>query len=295
MPAETAPLVSVVVPTKDRPRALERCLAALAAQTLAERLEIVVVDDGSLATHDIERIVSKHTSARLLRGSGGPAAARNNGAGVAAGSFLCFTDDDCEPEPEWAERLVACLENGADAAAGVTLAGAGALAAASELTAHAPAAVPFSGESDLAFAPSNNLACTREAFTATPFDESYPGAAGEDRDWCARLVAGGYVLRSAPAARLVHHQELTFDRFLRQQARYGRAAFQYRRAPTRRPLEPPGFYVRLLRRAFGQGATVGILVCVAQVATAIGYLDGWLAGRKSRRDAPPRSERQPPM
>jgi hypothetical protein len=36
--------------------------------------------------------------------------------------------------------------------------------------------------SDLSFAATNNLACTRAVFEATPFDESYPRAAGEDRD-----------------------------------------------------------------------------------------------------------------
>jgi glycosyltransferase involved in cell wall biosynthesis len=40
------PALSVVVPTRDRPTALERCLAALARQT-APSLEVVVVDDAA--------------------------------------------------------------------------------------------------------------------------------------------------------------------------------------------------------------------------------------------------------
>ena len=41
------PDVSVIVPTRDRPAALERCLRALSRQTLGDALEIIVVDDGS--------------------------------------------------------------------------------------------------------------------------------------------------------------------------------------------------------------------------------------------------------
>ena len=42
------PSVSIVVPTRDRPLALARCLAAIERlDHPAERLEVVVVDDGS--------------------------------------------------------------------------------------------------------------------------------------------------------------------------------------------------------------------------------------------------------
>jgi glycosyltransferase involved in cell wall biosynthesis len=277
------PFISVVVPTRNRPLALNRCLDALAAQTVAERLEVIVVDDGSLAEEEVASIIARHRRARLIRrGSGGPAAARNAGALDAGGAFLCFTDDDCEPQRDWVENLVNRLQQGADAAAGTTLSRGGVLAAASEITAHAPAAVRPSGGSDLAFAPSNNLACTKAAFEATPFDESYPDAAGEDREWCARLTAAGYVLHAEPKAQIIHHQELTFGRFLRQQARYGRGAFRFRRIGERRPLEPAGFYKALLRRAFADSFSVGLLVCLAQAATAAGFVHAWAVERGSR-------------
>ena len=273
----------MVVPTRDRPLALHRCLDALAAQTVADRLEVIVVDDGSLAEDEVAGIVASHRLARLIRRrSGGPAAARNAGALEAAGAFLCFTDDDCEPQPDWAEYLVKRLQRGADAAAGTTLSCGGVLAAASEITAHAPAAAQPPAGSDLPFAPSNNLACTKDAFEATPFDESYPDAAAEDREWCARLTGAGYVLHAEPKARIIHHQELTFGRFLRQQARYGRGAFRFRRIGGRRPLESAGFYKALLRRAFADSVSLGVLVCVAQAATAAGFVQAWALERGNR-------------
>jgi glycosyltransferase involved in cell wall biosynthesis len=271
------PRISVIVPTRDRPRALARCLEALAAQTVADTLEVIVVDDGSIAARDVRETVALHRHARLIRGAGvGPATARNRGAQHARGAALCFTDDDCVPDEKWAERLAEALDRGADAAAGTTLSGEGALAEASEFVARAPAAATGHDRS-LPFAPSNNLACKRTVFEIIQFDESYPTAAGEDREWCARLNAAGYVLRLEEEARLVHYQDLTLGRFLGQQLRYGEGAYRFRRGCGEgRLLEPRSFYTTLLRRAFKERIQVGLLVSVAQVATAAGFGRAWL-------------------
>ena len=277
----TEPFISVVVPTRDRPEALAACIEALSAQTAVDRLEVVVVDDGSVAANDVAAVVARHPSARLVRlDAAGPAAARNAGAQRARGAILCFTDDDCVPWADWAERLAGAIERGADAAAGATLSSGGALADASEIVAHAPGAVRPSGGSGLSFAPSNNLACTKTVFEAVPFDQSYPDAAAEDREWCARLLAAGYVLRSEPAACVEHRQDLTLRRFLSRQVRYGRGAYRFRRHNVDGRLEPLGFYTALLQQAFAQSFTVGLLVTAAQAATAFGFVLGWAGLRR---------------
>jgi glycosyltransferase involved in cell wall biosynthesis len=279
------PRISVVVPTRDRPESLRRCLDALATQTVLDELEVIVIDDGSAAAAEIEDVVEGHPSALLIRQRhSGPASARNLGAANSRGEFVCFTDDDCEPSPAWAEHLVRAIESGADAAAGRTLNGdpGSALAAASELIAGAPALLNRPSPGELTFAPSNNLACRAEILSEVPFDERYPVAAGEDRDWCRRLLAKGYVLRSEPAALLVHRPEPTLRGFLRQQVRYGRGAFWFRRRGLeRQPLESPHFYLMLLRSSFRQGLRTGVLVTVAQAATAVGFLLAW-AGERER-------------
>lgn len=277
-----AVLASVIVPTRDRLRPLERCLAALGQQSY-EPIEVLVVDDGSRSS-GLAALVAAY-DARLIPGPRrGPAAARNAGAHAATGAFLCFTDDDCEPESEWVEWLVRRLRSGADAVAGTTASAGGALADASELAAHAPAGVAPPPGSDVAFSPTNNLACTRETLEATPFDESFPDAAGEDREWCARLTGDGRVLAVEPRARIAHRQRLTLLTFLRQQARYGRGAFRFRRrsGPTR-PFEAAGFYAALVRAAFRQGVLVGLLLTAAQAATAAGYASGWLQSSRLAR------------
>jgi glycosyltransferase involved in cell wall biosynthesis len=267
--------LSVVVPTRDRPERLAVCLAALERQTVPE-IEIVVVDDASRDAGAVAAAVAGAPRARLVRGEGrGPAAARNRGARAAEGAIVCFTDDDCEPEPGWAAGLAARITAADDvhAAAGPTRNARPEnpyAAAAQSIASHlAEATVDAAGR--MRFAPTSNLACRAEVLTALPFDERYPLAAGEDRDWCARLVGSGRTLLFEPAAVVRHHQELGARSFWRQQVRYGRGAYRFRADHgTLRRLEPPAFYAGLLRRGFAAGARAGALVCLAQAATAWG-------------------------
>jgi glycosyltransferase involved in cell wall biosynthesis len=266
--------VSVVVPTRDRPDRLARCLAALDRQTQPD-LEIVVVDDASRDADAVLAAVTAVSRARLVRGEGrGPAAARNAGWRAAYAPVVCFTDDDCEPVAGWAEALTARVRAGHAAAAGPTRNGrpGNVLAAAAQAIAtHLAEATMDPATGRMRFAPTSNLACTAEVLHRVPFDERYPLAAGEDRDWCARLLAAGHDLVFEPGARVDHHQELSPSGFWRQQVRYGRGAFRFRsdHRTLTRP-EPLGFYTGLLRRGFAEGPAAGLLVGVAQVATAVG-------------------------
>jgi glycosyltransferase involved in cell wall biosynthesis len=104
MPVSTPdPRFSVVVCSLNGERHLGRCLAALAAQT-HDAYEVVVVDDGSIdATGAIAEAagvrVERHPSPRGL------SAARNAGIRASRGTIVAFTDDDCEPAPNWLVEL----------------------------------------------------------------------------------------------------------------------------------------------------------------------------------------------
>ena len=254
-------MISVVVATRDRPAALARCLAALARQR-ARSLEVVVVDDGGDVRAPAVRVVRA--------GGAGPAAARNLGTRAARGSVICFTDDDCEPDPDWAQRLAdACAGGGA--AAGTTIAdpAAGAAAAAAQLLTNTlMLASTDSQTGGLRFAPTCNLACDADTLRALPFDERFALAAGEDRDWCARLVARGGVLRHVPGAVVVHRPQLGVRGLVRQQMRYGRGAVGYRAGGG--SLAGVAFYRRLAHEAARAGAGVAALVALAQVSVAAG-------------------------
>jgi len=276
--------ISVVVVTRDRPAALRRCLAALARQTVA--VQVVVVDDGSADCTSVPAIVARagdggiELDARVIASGGrGPAGARNAGAGAAAGAIVCFTDDDCAPRPRWAQDLSAACPAGG-AAAGTTLAdpAAGRAAAASQLITHAlqmasllPAGPGAErGAPRLGFAPTCNLACRADVARALPFDEAFPLAAGEDRDWCSRLRAAGVELRFVPEAVVEHHPCMGPLGLVRQQVRYGRGAVRYRAAAGGRRLSGRAFYLRLARDAVRAGPAVAALVVAAQAAVAAG-------------------------
>jgi glycosyltransferase involved in cell wall biosynthesis len=101
------PLVSVVVPTVDRPHRLGRLLSALRAQTLrSDSFEVIVVADGASPETLALLARAQHDDGLRIRiaqhdARGGPAAARNTGWRLAAAPLVAFTDDDCVPAPEW--------------------------------------------------------------------------------------------------------------------------------------------------------------------------------------------------
>ena len=267
-------MISVVVPTCDRAAALARCLAALARQQASSPLEIIVVNDGRAA-------VDAPGARVIASAGGGPAAARNRGARAARGCVVCFTDDDCAPGPRWAQRLVdACVDGGA--AAGTTIADpdAGAAGAAAQLLANTLLATSRDGAGGLRFAPTCNLACHAATLATLPFDESFALAAGEDRDWCARLVAGGTPLRHVPEAVVVHRPQLGVRGLVRQQRRYGRGAVAFARAGGA-PADA-GFYRELARRSARAGVGTAALVALAQASVAAGAAAELLQQRLAR-------------
>ena len=277
--------IAAIVPTRNRPHSLARCLDALDRQEGAPQLEVVIVDDGSVDARAVAQAVARSERARLVRSdrSEGPAAARNRGAAEAAADVLLFTDDDCEPAPGWAARLAAAIDAGAEVVAGVTVNGSphDPLASASETILSYVQDRARGHDSTTVFAATNNVGAPAEVLKHVRFDEAY--RYGEDRDWCARVLAAGYSLRVEPGALVVHRQNLQLSSFLRQQFGYGRGAYLFRRRHGAfGRFEAPSFYTGLLGRGFEQGVLPGILVGVAQAATAAGFFREALAAKQRR-------------
>lgn len=116
-----SPQASVIIPTRNRPRAVERCLDALAEQTMPDgTFEVIVVDDGSTTPLELDaaRWLGKFPLKVIRQANTGPAGARNRGVDAARGEFIAFTDDDCRPIPQWLEIMVAALQNTPEALVG---------------------------------------------------------------------------------------------------------------------------------------------------------------------------------
>lgn len=92
-------VLTVVVPTRDRPALLRRAVASALAQDLPD-VEVVVVDDGSSTPPqlppDPRLRVLRHERPR------GGAAARNTGTRAGTGRFVTYLDDDDELLPSMA-------------------------------------------------------------------------------------------------------------------------------------------------------------------------------------------------
>jgi glycosyltransferase involved in cell wall biosynthesis len=102
------PALSVIICSLNGAEGLGRCLRALESQTIRPALELIVVDDGSTdSTSDVARAHGVH----LVRHGEcrGLAAARNSGVRVASAPIVAFLDDDCEPDVDWSEKLIAAF------------------------------------------------------------------------------------------------------------------------------------------------------------------------------------------
>jgi hypothetical protein len=109
-------LVSVVLPTRDRPDLLVRAIDSVLGQS-HHHWELLVVDDGD----DRERV------ARLVDGLADPrvryveserrgsAAARNAGLAAATGSLVAYLDDDNVMQPSWLRAVAWAFDRWPDA------------------------------------------------------------------------------------------------------------------------------------------------------------------------------------
>lgn len=111
-PLAERPLVSVVVPTLNRPRMLRDALESVCRQS-HENWEAIVVNDGGADVTAVLDALPRAVGTRIRRislpVSRGPAAARNAGIKVAQGEVVAFLDDDDLHAPIHIERLVAGL------------------------------------------------------------------------------------------------------------------------------------------------------------------------------------------
>lgn len=105
------PLISIVIPCFRQGRYLPGAIDSALAQT-HQRVEVIVVNDGSDDNTDEEAARYGDRITYLARQNGGVSAARNAGAAVAQGGYLLFLDADDLLHPEAVARLVATV--GAD-------------------------------------------------------------------------------------------------------------------------------------------------------------------------------------
>lgn len=103
------PALSVVVVTRDTFRTLRPILAAIAAQTIAARLEVILVAPRSASDAIPTDLTGAFHATQVVQvpavGNRGAAAA--HGVRLASAPIVALSENHCFPEPDWAERSLA--------------------------------------------------------------------------------------------------------------------------------------------------------------------------------------------
>jgi GT2 family glycosyltransferase len=257
----------------------------------------VVVDDGNAEPLETRcAAVSDIAGIRWVRlaENAGPAAARNEGARAARGTYLAFIDDDCLADRAWLGRLLTALQAnpGAAVGGGVVARSGGNICCAADQTILDVAYAHYNADpSHARFFATLNLAVPAEAFRQIGgFNPDYRTA--EDREFCARWIAGGRRLVAAPDAIVVHAATSSLGRFWRRHYAFGKGAYDFRSRHTRPGgrrirLEPAAYYGRLLldplrHAGIPAGAATCVLVALSQVASALGFLAARRAAHTSK-------------
>lgn len=101
-----SPLVSIIIPTRDREEILSYCLSTLIKQTGAS-YEIIVVDTSS--TEYTQNLLKKFPTIINIRLGNIPRSSglgRNVGISKASGEIVAFLDDDCIVRPGWLKGII---------------------------------------------------------------------------------------------------------------------------------------------------------------------------------------------
>ncbi len=106
-----APLVSVVIPTRERPQQVAACVRSLLSLAYPpSRYEIIVVDNAPLTSATAELIRRRYGDSSQVgyvrENRPGVSNARNRGLAVAQGDVVAFVDDDELVDEHWLAGLV---------------------------------------------------------------------------------------------------------------------------------------------------------------------------------------------
>ena len=105
----SSPLISVILPTKDRPDLLRRAVDSVLDQAYGN-WELLVVDDASEPTQPPWATEVGGRVRWLQSGGKGLGHARNHGLDSADGELIAFLDDDNSMNPHWLNAVVSTFE-----------------------------------------------------------------------------------------------------------------------------------------------------------------------------------------
>jgi GT2 family glycosyltransferase len=222
-----APLVSVIIPTRDRLDLLRTAVTGVLERTDYPAIELIVVDNGSEAPETLAYLaeLDRRSDARVLR-IDAPfnfSTLNNSAAAAARGELLLFLNNDIEVVDQgWLREMVAhalrrevgavgsllLYPDGTVQHAGVAIGVDGEVARHVGLRERPEAVETLLGatERPVSAVTAACMAIRRELFLALGGFDPALSVAYNDVDMCLRLGRAGYRVVWTPAARLVHHE-----------------------------------------------------------------------------------------
>lgn len=216
------PSISAVVCARNAQTTLDECLRHLRGLDYPE-LEVLVVDDGS--TDGTAGCALRHDVEVIRLEPSGLSRARTAGARAARGEIVAFIDSDAFPPPEWPYLLALGFDTPAVGGVG----GPNLPPRDDPLIAQAVARAPggpthvLLSDDRAEHLPGCNMAFWRELILELDGFDPVFTAAGDDVDFCWRVLDAGWELAFHPAAFVWHRRRSDLRAYARQQRGYGRA------------------------------------------------------------------------
>jgi glycosyltransferase involved in cell wall biosynthesis len=202
------PVVSVIVPAYIRNNFEKNCLFRLIQNLNNQTFEIkriIIVDDFSPYEYKIPNLVLYHR----LKMNGGAGKARNKGIEIALdldSDLILFTDIDCVPDTNWVKSHVDTFtfDRNAHIVSGNTKSfNKNWFGKYHELNGTLNGRI-FKGSDLLLYGPTCNLSITKKVAESVKFNEAFPGAAGEDIEFCFRAAEKGFNIKYSEYAVTYH-------------------------------------------------------------------------------------------
>jgi GT2 family glycosyltransferase len=225
-PRTTSPKISIVIPTKDAPDLLSRCLKSLFENTSYSNFEVILIDNDTSDRDAIELMRVYPVRRVYLPNPFNFSRANNLGAETATGEYLVFLNNDTEVVGrQWINQLLYYAEQPDVGAAGALL------LHDNGAVQHAGVVLGMRGTADHAMRGfraksdgyAGSLSCAREVSAVTAacmmmrkslfegvgrFNEHF-FTIYQDVDLCLRLRQRGLRIIWTPEALLLHHESLS--------------------------------------------------------------------------------------
>lgn len=226
LPGELSPPVAVIVPCWNEAETVAAtCDSLLALRYPKEKLEIILVDDGSTdATPEIMARFAEHPQVRIIRKeNGGKHTALNAGIAATVAEFIGCLDADSFVEPDALREIIPCFDDPQVAA----VTGAMSVHKPSTVLQHMQNAEYIFGITFRhAIASINGLYVTPGPFsfyrrsTLNDLGGFRYGHQTEDMEMALRIQRAGYGIENAPRARVYTKAPATIAKLIKQRTRW---------------------------------------------------------------------------